>query len=281
MCEAVCILEEDPIASLVECDPAAHDVRLAGRRLIALDQALAPRAVFFAVREVSCRLADIASVAQKLATQWAMARMGTLESEGKTVTCSKGCGACCRYLVPMAIPEALALFEVVTALPAHKRVPIVARFAAAARKVIESPPPPPTFGQAAGQSVGQWFQTLNLPCAVLVDGICDVYPHRPIACREHMVTSDPADCHGHNPDVGTAAEVPFSILDALCQLTAELCDQDDIEAVMMPVAMQWARINAPLARRTWRAVDVFQRFADILNDLVRTSIVVAPAPAVA
>ena len=140
MCEAFRVLEEDAIASLVECNPTFRDVRLDGRHLIALDLGLGPRAGLFAVKDVQCRLSDIASVAQKVATQWAISRMRVAESQGRTITCGKGCSACCRYLVPVAIPEALAMLEVITALRTHKRLPIIARFAAAARAVIESPP---------------------------------------------------------------------------------------------------------------------------------------------
>src|SRR6266481_4431996 len=50
---------------------------------------------------------------------------------GKTVSCRKGCGACCRQLVPVSRAEGERLLQLVDALPTQRRATLLARFAAA------------------------------------------------------------------------------------------------------------------------------------------------------
>src|SRR5689334_17735423 len=44
-----------------------------------------------------------------------------VEAEGRSVSCCKGCGACCRQLVPIAETEARRIGELVEALPEPRR----------------------------------------------------------------------------------------------------------------------------------------------------------------
>ncbi|WP_439614407.1 hypothetical protein, partial [Reyranella sp.] len=55
----------------------------------------------------------------------------TAAEAGKAISCRKGCGACCRQLVPVSRTEAERLLETVAALPAERRAVLEARFAAA------------------------------------------------------------------------------------------------------------------------------------------------------
>jgi len=50
---------------------------------------------------------------------------------GKTVSCRKGCGACCRHLVSVSRTEGERLLQLVDALRAERRETLLARFAAA------------------------------------------------------------------------------------------------------------------------------------------------------
>lgn len=45
---------------------------------------------------------------------------------------------------------------------------------------------------------------LDLPCPLLADGVCSIRDDRPLACREYLVTSDPAHCA---PQGGTNDQV--------------------------------------------------------------------------
>ena len=46
---------------------------------------------------------------------------------GKTVSCRKGCGACCRQLVPVSRTEGERLLQLVAAMPAERRDVLSAR----------------------------------------------------------------------------------------------------------------------------------------------------------
>ena len=53
---------------------------------------------------------------------------------GHTVSYRKGCGACCRQLVPVSRTEGERLLQFVDSLPDERRKPLMARFAAATRR---------------------------------------------------------------------------------------------------------------------------------------------------
>src|SRR5229473_6401124 len=50
---------------------------------------------------------------------------------GKAISCRKGCGACCRQLVPVSRTEGERLLQLVAAMPPERRDALSARFAAA------------------------------------------------------------------------------------------------------------------------------------------------------
>src|SRR5215470_292120 len=58
-----------------------------------------------------------------------------VEANGKTVSCRKGCGACCRQAVPVSIAEARAIHALVERMPEPRRGAIRARFAAARERL--------------------------------------------------------------------------------------------------------------------------------------------------
>jgi hypothetical protein len=55
------------------------------------------------------------------------------EAQGKPISCRQGCAACCRQLVTLAPIEALALTDLVTALPADPQEKVRTRFTEAIR----------------------------------------------------------------------------------------------------------------------------------------------------
>ena len=113
---------------------------------------------------------------------------------GKTVSCRKGCGACCRQLVPVSLSEGERLLHVVDALPQERREALQSRFAAA-EAVIEAA----GLGQREGRSdreLSAAYFALGLPCPFLEDESCSIHPERPLVCREYLVTSPAELCAG-------------------------------------------------------------------------------------
>src|SRR5215471_15227617 len=52
-----------------------------------------------------------------------------IEREGKAISCQKGCGACCRQLVPISAAEAHHLSELVASMPQPRQTEIRRLFA--------------------------------------------------------------------------------------------------------------------------------------------------------
>ena len=119
---------------------------------------------------------------------------------GGTVSCRKGCGACCRQLVPLAPVEAAAIAHLVDALPEPRREAVRQRFREA-RARLAAEGLAERLGGTSGpssheevQELGLAYFRLGIPCPFLEDESCSIHPDRPIACREYLVTSPASEC---------------------------------------------------------------------------------------
>jgi len=168
------------------------------------------------------------------------------------------------------VPEAFRLREDVSAMPAGQRARTEKLFAKAVTRIVRSgwpEIPTPTSNHNHSDPVkalAQWYASMNMPCPLLMNECCDFYSTRPTACREHLVTSNPAFCIGNNPDTGSRVAMPFSVTTALAMLAEEMEDLP-FQAIIMTTALQWCDDNAARAKRTWPGRELIQRFADILK----------------
>jgi hypothetical protein len=97
-------------------------------------------------------------------------------SERTRLACAAGCAFCCYHPVDITPPEAFVIVAYLqTTLPAAAREATYGRIAAQAERI-------------RGLSYEEHAQK-RLPCALLVDGQCTVYPCRPFACRAWNSTS--------------------------------------------------------------------------------------------
>jgi Fe-S-cluster containining protein len=144
----------------------------------------------------------------------------------------------------LALAEARSIAELVEGLPPLRRDAVQARFAAARQRLhqeglldpLQSPQP---FGPGEPLPQGRAYFSLRLPCPFLEDGACSIYDDRPLACREHLVTSPPENCSApHHPPVETV-ELP---LDSWCALarTASPREDDRVDWVPLVLAPEWA-----------------------------------------
>lgn len=125
---------------------------------------------------------------------------------GKTVSCRKGCGACCRQLVPVSRSEGERLLKVVDTLPAERREALTARFAAA-ETAIESAGLDRRQGRSDRELSAAYF-ALGQPCPFLEDESCSIHAERPLICREYLVTSPAGLCAGPSQEGVTPLAVP-------------------------------------------------------------------------
>ncbi len=122
-----------------------------------------------------------------------------VERGGSAVSCRRGCGACCRQVVPVSQAEARHLQAAVDALPEGRRSEIRERFAAARAKLESSGLAPrlawpQQLSDAERQSLAIEYFRLGIACPFLENEECSIYADRPLVCREYLVTTPAENC---------------------------------------------------------------------------------------
>src|SRR5262245_28936346 len=152
---------------------------------------------------------------------------------GQTISCRKGCGACCRQLVPVSRSEGERLLQVVDALPAERRDVLMKRFATA-EAVIESAGLKERRDRSDRELSAAYF-ALRLPCPFLEEESCSIHPERPLVCREYLVTSPAELCSGPEQEGVTPVAVPK------VSLAARGLQEEKDEWFPLAMLMAWAR----------------------------------------
>ncbi|MBS0223901.1 MAG: YkgJ family cysteine cluster protein [Proteobacteria bacterium] len=182
-----------------------------------------------------------------------------IKGAGKAVSCRKGCGACCRQLVPISHTEGERLLAVIDALPGRRRAAIKTRFdeasAALARAGLRDVllDPAQRTGRTDRELSVAYF-ALGIPCPFLEEESCSIHPERPLVCREYLVTSPAELCAGPVQDGVTPVPVPKISLAARGL-------QDDADS-WFPLAllMTWSRTRRFSCRLKRTGMDWLQRF---------------------
>jgi len=128
---------------------------------------------------------------------------GRERSEGREISCRKGCGACCRQLVPISQTERRAIRALVAAQPKPRRKALMQRFAAAGQALrsvglADELLDPAKRAGWQDRELSLAYFALGLACPFLEDESCSIHPDRPLVCREYSVTSPASLCS--NPD---------------------------------------------------------------------------------
>ena len=241
------------------------------------------------------RLADLVPLAWSVSDQLVRRGLLVAQGAGHMPPCHRGCAACCRYAVPLSVPEAFRLADDVAALPPGRRALAEKTFAAAVGRILQAGPPPgadteataqpaatcapaarartQSASQAAGetrqaglQTFAHWYASIDIACPFLMGDVCDIYPSRPTACREHMVTSAPQLCRDADPAAGAALPLPFSLAHALGVLAAEL-EGTEVESILLPTVLSWTALAPARSHRRWPGPAMVEHFAAILRRL--------------
>lgn len=167
----------------------------------------------------------------------------TAAEAGKAISCRKGCGACCRQLVPISRTEAERLMVTVASLPAERRTALEARFAAAGAALAAA-----DLKERKGRSDRQLstaYFALGIPCPFLEEESCSIHPDRPLVCREYLVTSPAELCAGPAQEGVTPVPVPK------VSLAARGLQDEREDWFPLALLMDWAKTRPKAgARRT-------------------------------
>jgi Fe-S-cluster containining protein len=175
---------------------------------------------------------------------------------GKAISCRKGCGACCRQLVPVSRTEGERLLQLVEAMPAERREALMVRFVAA-EAAIEAGGLKERKGRGDRELSTAYF-ALGVPCPFLEEESCSIHPERPLVCREYLVTSPAALCAGPEQEGVTPVAVP-----KVSMAARGLQDEAD-DWFPLALLMAWRQTRPrKLARRT--GPDWVQRFLKRLS----------------
>lgn len=125
---------------------------------------------------------------------------------GQAISCTKGCGACCRQPVPLAEIEIYHIAQLVERMPEPRRSTVKQRFAEAARHFYE-------MGwyerydfckdELEFKALAFEYFSQGIPCPFLEAESCSIHADRPIICREYLVTSPAERCQAPSrEDIG-------------------------------------------------------------------------------
>lgn len=152
---------------------------------------------------------------------------------GFEMSCGKGCGDCCRQMVPFSPLEASMIAELVESMPAEMGQRIQHRFISAEKALEASELLPVLFSYQNGEldqkgekELSKAYFRLNIPCPFLEDESCAIYSYRPSMCREYMVVSPKENCR--DPFEFAINKIPISIRlsEALTWLWAEALNEN-------------------------------------------------------
>ena len=156
---------------------------------------------------------------------------------GKSISCRKGCGACCRQLVPVSRTEGEQLLALVETMPAERRETLTARFAAA--EAIIAGAGLAERGGRSDRELSLAYFALRLPCPFLEDESCSIHPDRPLVCREYLVTSPAELCAGPAQEGVTPVAVPK------VSMAARGLQDDGEDWFPLALLTKWARTRPP------------------------------------
>ncbi|HZQ00296.1 MAG TPA: YkgJ family cysteine cluster protein [Reyranella sp.] len=185
---------------------------------------------------------------------------------GKTISCRKGCGACCRQLVPISRTEGERLLDEIKALPPNRQQRLREKFAQAEAKIAEahlfsfSSPPPggAEKREKTDRKISVAYFALGIPCPFLEDESCSIHPVRPLVCREYLVTSPAELCAGAEQDGVAPVAVPK------VSMAARKLQDDSDDWFPLAMLLAWARTR-PRDGRKRPGMEWIQRFVQRLT----------------
>lgn len=160
---------------------------------------------------------------------------------GKAISCRKGCGACCRQLVPVSRTEGERLLQIVEAMPAERREALKERFAAAQAAIEEAGLK--DRQERSDRELSTAYFALGVPCPFLEDESCSIHPERPLVCREYLVTSPAELCAGPKQEGVTPVAVPK------VSMAARGLQEENDDWFPLALLMAWARTRPHKATR--------------------------------
>jgi Fe-S-cluster containining protein len=189
---------------------------------------------------------DMLPVYRQISDAVTQAVVAREQQSGETISCRKGCSACCKRLyVEVTDAEAYRLHDVVRSLPEQHRRRVESRFASIRKQLVEAGMYEDVMAMhvkdEARHRLGADYYELGIECPFLEDDACSVYQERPLACREYLVTSPANECA--RPQHGKVQRVrfPSSAVSYAMRMTQDA--SDDARLVPLALIPSWIEQN--------------------------------------
>jgi Fe-S-cluster containining protein len=221
------------------------------------------------------KLSDLVPMARALCTKVVNAAAEIATDWGARITCSKGCTYCCSYLAPLSPAEAFRIRDEILTMPVNRRrhylrsMMVRARYILNHSQPLQQPEEPSslTSQQNSLQNISEWYGSLKLACPFLSNRQCGIYQLRPLACREHLVSSPASVCNFTSPAMPQIISLPVSVAEILMMTSCRL-EGTQQEAVMLPFTMVWAEENRARSQQTWQGKVLVETFVESLNTML-------------
>jgi len=197
----------------------------------------------FTVPEGACAPDALLPGAQELANAVAALGEARARQAGFKISCTKGCGACCRQLVPISPTEARHLAAYVAALPPDRAVEVRQRFADALSRIESaglSPRGDADVDKASYREYGLEYFRQGVACPFLEEESCSIHANRPLVCREYQVTSPPAACAKLGSGEVRQVAVPVRVWSVFSR---SVSSTGDVEWMPLIEALRFAEAN--------------------------------------
>lgn len=189
-------------------------------------------------------LKELLPLAQTLSDAVVNATVQEVEQRGAKISCCKGCGACCRQLVPISEVEARRIAELVESLPESRRAQVRAKFEDALSRLadaglLEKLHNPERWHREGYVNFGMAYFRLGVPCPFLEEESCSIHPDRPVTCREFLVTTPAVHCQNPSAETVKSVRLPVRVGPALAEFEVIETTPPLVRWVPLVLALEW------------------------------------------
>jgi Fe-S-cluster containining protein len=203
--------------------------------------------ITLSVPESKTNRSSILPFARELTNKAVDIAVNNFTKDGKTISCAKGCGACCVQLVPISDTEAREITKLIKTYSKEKKEIILDKFETAKKQLTEAGlwetlSQPQNINDEQINTLGLKYFAQQIPCPFLEDGACSIHQVRPLSCREFLVTSPAIHCSNPNEKDVVTFDIPQRISNALGALGE--ADPNFISSwIPLIIAPFWAQLH--------------------------------------
>jgi Fe-S-cluster containining protein len=199
--------------------------------------------------------------------------LGVIENEttgqGKVISCQKGCGACCRQLVPIGDVEAYYLAEIVSEMPDARRSHVESRFREGLdrldrRGMLERLRRSDELTtREERRQLGIDYFACGVSCPFLEEEACSIHRDRPLVCREYLVTSPPEYCAHPLPQQIARVRLPVMLSKVLSQF-GDGVGRRPARWLPLVLALEWVANQGEVVSARVPGPEMFENFLKLV-----------------